>query len=338
VPVVPATVEALVPDSLVIHWGENAPLVDVEGFLTYLLDVDGLGAAVEAPLGPSIEVEIDDTFCVLSPAPDLWSMILAEELAVRLARCQGGDVTDGTGRQLAIADAEESHPWGALESVGVMSIFRPRPPGVPDMNSHPLIPLEDCKISGVHFNEEQEVVLDLYFDYWARPCAFLTEEGQEDVLLYRPMYRFRQAIFGASDLCQIQIKAPPQSRIYGALGVRGYKVSQHKVDRRGIWSVKAQDKEFSLRTRTEEAWLTRSVPLWTRHDPVLLSTPTDKDFEVDELLKRKEQHWDIVDAIYGQEWYVAAHADGSLNPFGRIYSADATAALLDLPGLKPKHA
>ncbi|HLN60033.1 MAG TPA: hypothetical protein VK464_00680 [Symbiobacteriaceae bacterium] len=335
-PVVPATVEALVPDSLVVSWGKNAPLGDVEGFLTYLLDADGLGQAVEAPAGPSIEVDLDDTYCVLSPAPDLWSMIITEELAVRLARCQGGNVADGRGRALAFADAEDSQPWGALESVGVMSLFRPRPPEVPDMNSHPLIPLEDCKISGVHFNEEQEAVLDLYFDYWARPCAFLTEEGQEDVLLYRPMYRFRQAIFGASDLCKVQIKGPPQSRIYGALGVRGYKVAQHRVDRRNIWSIKGQGQEFSFRCQTEEAWLTRSVPLWYQCDPLLLGTPTDRDFEVNELLRRKEQHWDIVDAIYSQEWYVAAHADGTLNPFGRIYSADPTAALLDLPGLKPK--
>jgi hypothetical protein len=336
VPVVPATVEALVPDQLLIRWGQDAPLDDVEAFLTLLLEADGLGPSPDDVAGPSLEAEVGDDYCSLLPAGDLWSMIVAEELAIRLARCQGGQILDGQGRVLARADSEDSHPWAALESVGVMSLFRPRPESLPEMNSHPLIPLEDCKVSGVHFTEDGEAVLDLYFDYWARPCAFLVEDEQEDILLYRPMYRFRQAVFGRSDLCSVTIKAPPQSRIYGALGVRGYKVNQHKVDRRHTWSIKGQDTGFSFRTRTDEAWLTRSVPLWYRGDPVQLTMPTDTDFDADALLRRKEQHWDIVDSVWGQEWYVAAHTDGSLNPFGRIYSADPTAALLDLPGLKPK--
>jgi hypothetical protein len=320
-----------------VRWGQTAPLDDVEGFLTYLLEADGLSPGPENAAGPSLEAEVGDDYCTLLPAGDLWSMIVAEELAMRLARCQGGEVLDGGGRVLAMADSEESRPWGALESVGVMSLFRPRPESVPDASSHPLIPLEDCKVSGVHFTEDGEAVLDLYFDYWARPCAFLTEDDQEDILLYRPMYRFRQALFGRSDLCSVTIKEPPQSRIYGALGVRGYKIAKHRVDRRHTWSIKGQGTGFSFRTRTEEAWLSRSVPLWYRGDPVLLAMPTESDeFDVDALLRRKEQHWDIVDAVWGQEWYVAAHADGSLNPFGRIYSADPTAALLDLPGLKPK--
>lgn len=335
-PVVPATVDALVPDQLVVRWGKDAPLDDVETFLTYLLEADGLGQALETNHGPMLEAEVGDDYCIFTPEPDLWSMIVTEELAARLARCQGGDVHDGFGRLLASADAEDSHPWAALESVGVSSIFRPRPKSAPEMNSHPLIPLEDCKISGVSFTEDNECILDVYFDYWARPCAFLVEEGQEDVLLYRPMYRFRQAIFGESDLCKVTITAQPQSRIYGALGVRGYKVHTHKVDRRNTWSIKGQDTNFALRIRTDDAWLTRSVPLWYRSDPLVLAVPTDQSFTADDLLQRKEQHWDIIDSIWGQEWYVAAHADGTLNPFGRIYSADPTAALLDLPGLKAK--
>lgn len=334
-PVVPATVEALVPDRLVIRWGPNAPLDDVEGFLTLLLDNDGLSRAEDTPYGPSLEAEVGDDYCELTPEADLWSMIVAEELAIRLVRSQGGEVFDGAGRLLASAHTEESHPWAALESVGVMSLFRPRPQAAPDAHAHPLIPLEDCKVAGIHFTDEGESVLDLYFDYWARPCAFLVEDQQESVLLYRPMYRYRQAIFGPSELCSIAIKEPPQSRIYGALGVRGYKITQHKVDKRHTWSIKAQDKGFSFRTRTEEAWLSRSVPLWYHCDPMLLNVPGDQEFNLDDLLHRKEQHWDIVDSVWGQEWYVAAHADGSLNPFGRIYSADPTAALLDLPGLKP---
>lgn len=335
-PVVPATVQALAPDSLMVRWGADAPVDDVEAFLTFLLEADGLSAAMEAPTGPSLEAEVGDDYCLFTPESDLWSMIVVEEMAIRLARCQGGEILDGRGRLLASSDSEESRPWAAMESVGVMSLLRPRPATVPEMNSHPLIPLEDCKISGVHFNEDRECILDVYFDYWARPCAFLVEDGQEDVLLYRPMYRFRQAIFGASDLCTITVKGAPESRIYGALGVKGYKVGKHRVDRRHTWSIKGQNNAFSVRTRTEDAWLTRSVPLWYRNDPLLISTPTDRDFTADDLLRRKEQHWDIVDSVWNQEWYVAANDDGSLNPFGRIYTADPTAALLDLPGLKPK--
>ncbi|HYG58920.1 MAG TPA: hypothetical protein VD902_12750 [Symbiobacteriaceae bacterium] len=335
-PVVPATVDGMVPDHLMVRWAKDAPLDDVESFLTYLLETDGLGLALESNVGPLLEAEVGDDYCLLTPEPDLWSMILAEELAVRLARCQGGEIFDGFGRLLAAADSEESRPWSALEAVGVMSLFRPRQGNLPEMNSHPLIPMEDCKVSGFSFNEEEECILDVYFDYWARPCAFLVEEGQEDVLLYRPMYRFRQAIFGPSELCTLTVKAPPKSRIYGALGVRGYKITQHKVDRRNTWSMKAQGTGFSLRVRTSDAWLTRSVPLWYRSDPLILSVPTDTSFTVEDLLRRKEQHWDIVDSTWGQEWYVAANADGSLNPFGRIYTADPTAALLDLPGLKAK--
>lgn len=337
-PVVPAMVESLVSDQLVVNWGKGAPVGDVEGFLTYLLESDGLGDLTTSGHleGPAMEVEVADDHCTITPTSDLWSMILAEEIAVRLARSQGGEITDGKNRVLAQVDSEESRPWAALESVGVMSLFRPRPTGVPEMHSHPLIPLDDCKISGLTFNEEQECVLDVYFDYWARPCAFLVEEGQESILLYRPMYRFRQAIFGPSELCKVAIKEPPKSRIYGALGVKGYKVNTHKVDSRKIWSVKAQDGGFALRTKTDEAWLTRSVPVWYRGDTLLLSALTDKDFTVDELLQRKEQHWDITDSVFGQEWYVAANEDGTLNPYGRIYRADPTTPLLDLPGLKPK--
>lgn len=335
-PVVPAAVEGLVPDRLTVRWGKGAPVEDVEGFLAYLLESDGFSKAPADAPGPRLEAEVGDDFCRFTPDPDLWSMILAEEMAVRLARCQSGDITDGKGRLLASAESESSRPWGALESVGVMSLFRPRPPESPDMHSHPLIPLEDCKVSGVNFNEEQECVLDVYFDYWARPCAFLVEESQDAVLVYRPMYRYRQAIFGQSDLCKVTVKAPPTSRIYGALGVRGYKVGRHRVDSHYNWFLRAQDGAFSLRTQTDEAWLTRSLPLWYSGDRLLLSGSTDRDFTADDLLHRKEQHWDIVDSVWNQEWYVAANADGSLNPFGRIYKADATAALLDLPGLKPK--
>lgn len=337
-PVVPAMVEGLVPDELIVRWGKGAPLGDVEGFLAYLLETDGMGdtlAGAEHP-GPSMEALVGDNFCILTPSPDLWSMILAEELAARLARAQSGVIADSKGRLLASADEEDSRPWAALEAVGVMSLFRPRPKSVPDMNSHPLIPLEDCKISGVHFNEEQECVLDVYFDYWARPCAFLVESGQDPVPLYRPMYRYRQALFGQSELCRVTVKGAPTSRIYGALGVRGYKIDQHRVDRHNTWSIKAQGSALSLRIRTDDAWLTRSVPLWYQCDPLLLAAPADREFTVDDLLHRKEEHWDITDAIWGQEWYVAAHTDGTLNPFGRIYRADPTAALLDLPGLKPK--
>jgi hypothetical protein len=319
-----------------VRWGKDAPLEDVEAFLTYLLETDGLAPATETTHGPMLEAEVGDDYCIFTPEPDLWSMIVSEELAIRLARCQNGEIQDGMGRLLASASSEESQPWMALESVGVTSMFRPRPKSAPEMNSHPLIPLEDCKIGGITFTEDHECILDVYFDYWARPCAFLVEEGQEDVLLYRPMYRFRQAIFGQSDLCKVTIQAQPTSRIYGALGVRGYKIQQHKVDRRSTWSIKGQGTGFSLRIRTSEAWLTRSAPLWHRIDPLVLAVPTDRDFTADDLLQRKEQHWDIVDSVWGQEWYVAAHADGSLNPFGRIYSADPTAALLDLPGLKAK--
>lgn len=335
-PVVPATVEALVSDDLIIRWGKDATLVDVEGFLAYLMEEDGLGAVLNGSSGPGIDAMVAEDHCLLSPAPDLWSLIMAEEIAVRLARCQYGEIFDSNGQFLASAREEESRPWAALESVGVMSLFRPRPADMPDRYAHPLIPLEDCKIGGVRFSEDRECMLDIYFDYWARPCAFLVEEGEEPVLLYRPMYRYRQAIFGPSELCALQIRAAPQSRIYGALGVRGYKIAKHRVDKKYTWSIKAQGDAFSLRTRTDEAWLTRSLPLWYQADPLVAGTPTDREFSIDELLQRKEQHWDIVDSIWGQEWYVAAHEDGSLNPFGRIYKADATAALLDLPGLKPK--
>jgi len=336
VPVVPATVDALATDQLMVRWGKNAPLDDVEQFLIFLMESDGLGDALTTPSSLSLEAEVGDDYCLFTPGSDIWSMILAEEMAVRLVRCQGGEVLDGKDRVLAAVDSEESRPWAALESIGIMSLFRPRPKNVPDMNSHPLIPLEDCKITGISFTEDRECVVDVYFDYWARPCAFLVEEGQEPVLLYRPMYRHRQAIFGPSDICSVTIKAAPESRIYGALGVRGYKIATHKVDRRHTWSMKAQGTAFSLRTRTDEAWLTRSVPLWFRTDPLVLATPTDREFSADDLLDRKEQHWDIVDSVFGQEWYVAANSDGTLNPFGRIYTADPTAALLDLPGLKPK--
>ncbi len=336
-PIVPATLETLAPDRLTVRWEKGAPLRDAEGFLIYLLESDGLGEALMGnPLAPSLQAEVGEEHITLIPDPDLWSMILAEEVAVRLARCQSGTILDGNGTVLAAHDQEESRPWAALEAVGVMSLFRPRPSGAPDAHSHPLIPLEDCKISGLSFNEEQECVLDVYFDYWARPCAFLAEGDQEPVLLYRPMYRYRQALFGPSELCKVTIKAPPRSRIYGAVGVRGYKVESHRVDRQMTWAIKAQDGDFSLRIRTEEAWLTRSQPLWHRGDPLLLPAPMDRDFTADDLLDRKEQHWDITDSVWGQEWYVAAHADGELNPLGRIYTADPTAALLDLPGLKPK--
>jgi hypothetical protein len=334
--VVPAAVEGLVADRLTVRWGKGAPVEDVEGFLAYLLESDGFSKAPEDAPGPRLEAEVGDDYCRFVPDPDLWSMILAEEMAVRLARCQAGEIVDGKGIVLAAAESEGSRPWAALESVGVMSLFRPRPSESPDAHSHPLIPLEDCKVSGVSFNEEQECVLDVYFDYWARPCAFLVEDEQDSVLVYRPMYRFRQAIFGRSDLCKVTVKGPPTSRVYGALGVRGYKIGRHRVDSRYTWSLRAQDGAFSLRTQTDEAWLTRSLPLWYGGDRLLLGGSTDRDFSTDDLLHRKEQHWDIVDSVWGQEWYVAANTDGTLNPFGRIYKADATAALLDLPGLKPK--
>ncbi|MGE5675728.1 MAG: hypothetical protein ACM3XM_17905, partial [Mycobacterium leprae] len=195
---------------------------------------------------------------------------------------------------------------------------------------------EDCKLAGVSFNEEREALLDIYFDYWARPCSFLVDGTKPPVLLYRPMYRFRQAFFGASNYCRVTMKAPPTSRIYGALGVRGYRIEQHRVDRRHTWTLRGQKGAFQFRTRTEEAWLTRSIPLWYRADLLLLGAPTDFDGGVEELLQRKEQHWDMTDAIWGQEWYVAANTDGTLNPLGRIYSADAISALLDLPPLTPK--
>lgn len=335
-PIVPATVEALVPDGLSIYWDKGAPLEDVEGFLLYLLETDGFGGGVQDGAGPRLEAEVGDGYCHLLPGLDLWSMVLAEELAIRLARRQGGEITNGAGVVLATVDAEDSRPWAALESVGIMSLFRPRPPDSPELHSHPLIPLDDCKVSGVRFTEERECVLDLYFDYWARPCAFLVEAGEESVLLYRPMYRYRQAIFGHSDLCKLMVKEPPKSRIYGAMGVCGYKIQEHKVDQKHTWTVRGQGGAFGLRTRTQEAWLTRSSPLWYRGDPLALDRPSDREFTVSELLNRKEQHWDIVDAVWEQEWYVAANADGTLNPFGRIYKADPTAALLDLPGLKPK--
>jgi hypothetical protein len=335
-PVVPAAVETLVPDLLTVRWAKGAPLSDVEGFLTFLLEADGLGEVMQGAPGPGITVDVGKDVCYFQPETDIWSMILAEELAARLARCQSGEILDGAGIVLAAFDSEESRPWAALESVGIMSLFRPRPAEAPDAHSHPLIPLDDCKVSGVRFNEERECILDVYFDYWARPCAFLVEEADESILLYRPMYRHRQAIFGPSDLCTVTMRAPPESRIYGALGVRGYKIDAHRVDDKSTWTIKGQRKAFSLKTCTEEAWLTRTLPVWCRADPVLLSAPTDREFTVDDLLHRKEQHWDIIDAFWGQEWYVAAHEDGTLNPFGRIYRADPTAALLDLPGIKPK--
>lgn len=335
-PVVPATVETLVPDQLTVRWGKKAPLDDVEGFLTYLLESDGLGDTLKSGGGPAMEVHVSDHDCTFLPSSDLWSMILAEELAVRLTRAQGGEVVDGAGTQIAVADAEESRPWAALEAVGVMSLFRPRPPDAPDAHAHPLIPLDDCKVSGVDFSDEQECVLDLYFDYWARPCAFLTEKDEEPVLLYRPMYRYRQAIFGPSDRCRVMLRSPPTSRIYGALGVRGYRIAKHSVDPEGLWSIGGQGMAFGLRIRTDDAWLTRSVPLWVRTDPLMLAGLSSREFTVDELLHRKEQHWDITDAQWDQEWYVAANEDGTLNPLGRIYKADPTTALLDLPGLKPK--
>lgn len=335
-PVVPATVQSLVSDTLVIRWAKGAPIGDVEGFLTYLLDSSGFGERILGQRSPYLEAEVGDGYCELSPGPDLWSMVLAEEVAAQLARGQSGEVLDGNGRVLATVSEEDSHPWAALEAAGVISLFRPRPPDVPDMNAHPLIPLDDCKISGVSFNEEQECVLDVYFDYWARPCAFLVEDDQESVLLYRPMYRFRQALLATPGLCKLTVTAPPTSRVYGALGVKGYKVDRHKVDKRYTWSIKGQGQAFSLRIRTEEAWLTRSLPVWYVGDRLLLGPHTDHDFTTDELLHRKEQHWDMVDSVWGQEWYVAAKDDGTLNPFGRIYKADPTSALLDLPGLKPK--
>lgn len=335
-PVVPATVETLVPDQLTVRWATGAPLEDVEGFLAYLLETDGLGALMGATQGSSIAADVGNDYCHFAPARDLWSMILVEELAARLARFQFGEVIDSSGHLLAAADQEGSRPWAALEAVGVMSLFRPRPVEVPDMHAHPLIPLDDCKVSGVTYTEEQECALDLYFDYWARPCAFLVEEGEEAVLLYRPMYRYRQVLFGPSDLFSLTMRGAPRSAIYGALGVRGYKIDHHRVDERGTWSIRGQGKGFALRVRTTEAWMTRSLPVWNRCDPILLGAATDRTFTVEDLLHRKEQHWNIVDTLWGQEWYVAAHEDGSLNPFGCIYRADPISPLLDLPGLKPK--
>jgi hypothetical protein len=335
-PVVSATLDGLVSDQLTVRWRKGAPLGDVEGFLVYLLEQDGLGDAMEGDYGPRLEAEVGDGFCHLTPSADLWSMILAEELAIRLVRCQHGAVVDGDNRLVAAADEEDSRPWRALEAVGVISQFRPRPKTATDKYSHPLIPLDDCKISGVSFNEERECVIDVYFDYWARPCAFLVDPGEEPILLYRPMYRFREAIFGRPDPCSVTMKAPPQSRIYGAVGVKGYKIDTHRVDKRHIWTMKGQNNAFSLRVKSEDAWLTRSWPLWYRGDRLLLGALHDGGLTAEDLLQRKEQHWDIVDSAWGQEWYVAAHEDGSLNPFGRIYRADSTAALLDLPGLKPE--
>jgi hypothetical protein len=335
-PVVPAAVEGLVPDLLSVRWAKNAPLSDVEGFLAFLLETDGLGEVLQGSKGPGLAVEVGEDYCHFDPEPDLWSLILAEELAVRLARCQGGQILDGAGKVLAATESEESHPWSALEAVGVMSLFRPRPREAPDLYSHPLIPLDDCKVSGVHYNEERECILDVYFDYWARPCAFLVDEGEEPVLLYRPMYRFRQATFGPAEVCSVTMRAPPMSRVYGALGVRAYKIDHHRVDEKSTWSIRGQGKAFQLKARTEEAYLSRSLPLWHKGDPMLLSAPAEHDFTVDDLLHRKEQHWDIIDSFWGQEWYVSANEDGTLNPFGRIYRADPMAALLDLPGLKPR--
>lgn len=335
-PVVPAMVEGLEPDRLVVRWAKGAPVQDVEGFLTHLLTLDGLGEARLGLRSPSLDAELEEGACSLIPGNDLWSMCLAEEMAIRLARAQGGEIQDGHGRPLVVAGTEESQPWLALEAVGLHSLFRPRPLDAPDLYSHPMIPLDDCKIAGIAFNQDLDCVLDLYFDYGARPCAFLTEEAEEPVLLYRPMYRFRQAILGMDEVLRLTVKGPPESRIYGALDATGYKVDGQRMGKDGVWSFKAQEGAFQLRIRLADAYLTRAVPLWYRPDHLFLAMPTKRNWTLEELVPRKEQHWDIVDAVWEQDWLVPAHTDGTLNPFGRIYKAELTVPLLDMPRLHPK--
>jgi hypothetical protein len=335
-PVVPALVDGLEPDRLVVRWGKGAPVADVEGFLTHLLTLDGLGEARLGEQSPSLDAELEEQACSLLPGPDLWSMCLAEEMATRLARVQSGEIRDGRGDLLVTAESQESSPWKAMEAVGLPSLFRPRPQMSPDLFSHPLIPLDDCKISGLSFNQDLDLVLDLYFDYAARPCAFLTDDTEEPILLYRPMYRHRQVILGVDEVVRMTVKGPPVSRVYGALDVMAYKVDGQRLGKDGIWSIKAQEGALQIRVRLSDAYLTRSVPLWYRADPLFLSMPTDRSFTLDDLVPRKEQHWDIVDAIWGQDWFVPAHPDGTINPYGRIYKAEQTVPLLDMPPLRPK--
>jgi hypothetical protein len=335
-PVVPALVEGLEPERLVVRWGKGAPVQDVEGFLTHLLTLDGLGEARLGLLSPSLDAELEEGACSLLPGADLWSMCLAEEMAIRLARAQAGEISDGQGNVLATAETEESQPWLPLEAVGVPSLFRPRPADAPDLYSHPLIPLDDCKIAGIGFNQDLDCVLGLYFDYGARPCAFLTEDGEEPVLLYRPMYRYRQAILGIDEVLRITVKGPPESRVYGALDATGYKVDGQRVGKDGIWTFKAQEGAFQLRIRIADAYLTRAIPLWKSIDDLLLSIPTTRSWALEELISRKEQHWDIVDSVWEQDWFVPAHPDGTLNPYGRIYKAELIVPLLDMPRLRPK--
>src|SRR4051794_15736562 len=114
-PVVPAAVETLVPDLLTVRWAKGAPLGDVEGFLSFLLEADGLGEVLRGAPGPGLTVEVGKDVCYFQPESDIWSMILAEELAARLARCQSGEILDGSGIVLAAVDSEESRPWSALE-------------------------------------------------------------------------------------------------------------------------------------------------------------------------------------------------------------------------------
>jgi hypothetical protein len=135
---------------------------------------------------------------------------------------------------------------------------------------------------------------------------------------------------------RLTVKEPPESRVYGALDATGYKVDGQRLGKDGVWTFKAQEGAFQLRIRLTDAYLTRSVPLWCPVDHLFLAMPTKRTWALEELIPRKEQHWDIVDAIWEQDWFVPAHPDGSLNPFGRIYKSELTVPLLDMPRLQPK--